>query len=53
METYKKPKVTDDSFAQGVLPAIIGAFAIGLAKGKTKIDSTHTQSLTPRKDITK
>ena len=51
MEKYKKPAVSDDSFAQGVLPAIVGAFAIALAKGKTKIDSTHTQALTPRKTI--
>lgn len=50
METYKKPVIASDEFAQGAYPAVaIKGFALGLMKGRTIIDSTHTQALTSRK----
>ncbi len=51
METYKKPLIVSDSeSAQGILPAVVAGFGLALARGKTEIDSAHTQALTPRKD---
>ena len=53
METYKKPVITSEDSGTGLFPVILGAVAAGfgmaLAKGKTKIDSSHTQALTSRK----
>lgn len=53
METYKKPVITSEDSGTGLFPVILGAAAAGfgmaLAKGKTKIDSSHTQTLTSRK----
>lgn len=55
METYKKPVIVEESSTHGVFPAVAAAFAsgiaLGLAKGKTEIDSTHTQTLMARKPI--
>lgn len=49
METYKKPVIVSDESAQGAYPAVaIKGFALALARGKSSIDSTHTQAL-PRK----
>ena len=52
MEAYKKPVIASENSARGVFPAVAAAFAtgvgIGLARGRTMIDSTHTQAL-PRK----
>ncbi len=50
MENYKKPTITGDNLSKGAFPfyAAVG-MAMALKKGKSSIDSTHTQSLTPRK----
>ena len=49
METYKKPVIASDESVQGAYPAVaIKGFALALARGKSSIDSTHTQAL-PRK----
>ena len=52
METYKKPTITGENSSQGAFPfyAAVG-MAMALRKGKSLIDSTHTQVLTPRKDF--
>lgn len=53
-EMYKKPTVTNDDSGRGVFPAVAQAFAagvaLGLARGKIAIDSTHTQKLNSRAD---
>ncbi len=53
-EMYKKPTVTNDDSGRGVFPAVAQAFAagvaLGLARGKIAIDSTHTQALNRRAD---
>lgn len=51
-EMYKKPTVTNDESGRNVFPAVLKAFAsgvtMGLARGKTEIDSTHTQTINRR-----
>lgn len=53
MESYKKPVIASDDSMRGVFPAIATAFAAGvaagLARGRTMIDSTHTQALPSKK----
>lgn len=53
MEAYKKPVIAGENSARGVFPAVAAAFAsgvaLGLARGRTTIDSTHTKALTSRK----
>ena len=55
METYKKPVITSEESGTGIFPAVLGAAAVGfgvaLAKGKTKIDSTHTRALPRKKSV--
>ncbi len=56
-ETYKKPAIVNDDSGRGVFPAVAGAFAagvaLGLAKGRNVIDSSHTQSLPRRSQYRK
>ena len=62
MMNYTKPVIVNLDSSAGVMPlaalggakvvaAAAAGVAAGLARGKVEIDSTHTQSLTPRKDI--
>lgn len=52
METYKKPVITSDGSVQGAVPAAVAAgFSLALLKGKTKIDSAHTQALPRKKSV--
>ena len=67
METYKKPTIVDNAAIGGIIPlaalaglsaaklAVVGVAAgLGLgalSKGSSKIDSTHTNILSPRKDF--
>ena len=56
MKVYQKPSIVADTDKEGVFPfsaAVAKAFATGvslaLAKGKTAIDSNHTQILNVRR----
>ena len=65
METYKKPTIVDNAAIGGIIPlaalaglsaaklAVVGVAAgLGLgALSRGKIDSTHTDALTARKDF--
>lgn len=50
MERYKKPVIASDNLSKAAFPfyAAVGAM-MALKKGRTTIDSTHTQALTSRK----
>lgn len=58
-ENYKKPSVTSIGNINGVLPALaapaligaIGGTLLALKQGGKVIDSTHTQTLTARKNF--
>ena len=53
MESYKKPAIVSESAPNQAAPAVAAAFlagvGAGLARGKIKIDSLHTQALKVRK----
>ena len=63
MEFYKKPVIADKNFLSGLFPAIVGPvvglvkwgvpviFAAAALKKDNRIDSTHTSTLTARKDF--
>ncbi len=60
-DTYQKPAIVNDDSVRGVAPAIAAAaaagfvagFKFGLAKGRSVIDSGHTQSLPRRSQYRK
>ena len=51
-EAYKKPTILHGDVNRMIFPAVAGALAVGiaaaLAKGRSIIDSEHTQVLTQR-----
>lgn len=63
MEFYKKPVIADKNFLNGLFPAIVGpvvgflkwgvpvVIAAATLKKDNRIDSTHTNALTARKDF--
>ena len=64
METYKKPTIVDNESVNGGIPLVLAGLSaaklavVGVAAGlglgvlsRSKIDSTHTDALTARKNF--